>query len=132
MCAQLMLLHLPVGLLSSLTLHFSPIAALILQICRKLRAMFGATLVPIVMCTAMGEGSEALMKCREAGATDVLLKPFERGRMLEKVHQHCQEKVSTRLKRLAECASKDLHACAGMFGVLSTSFTSSTFIALDV
>uniref|UniRef100_A0A7S3R4Z1 Response regulatory domain-containing protein n=1 Tax=Dunaliella tertiolecta TaxID=3047 RepID=A0A7S3R4Z1_DUNTE len=66
------------------------------EICRKLRNLFGPTPVPIVMCTAMGEGSEALRNCREAGATDFLLKPFERGKMLEKVHLHCPHKVAPR------------------------------------
>lgn len=63
------------------------------QICRKLRALFGVEQVPIVMCTAMGAGSSALNKCKGAGATDVLLKPFERAKMLDQVQRHCSHKV---------------------------------------
>lgn len=63
------------------------------QICRKLRALFGVEQVPIVMCTAMGAGSSALNRCKGAGATDVLLKPFERAKMLDQVQRHCSHKV---------------------------------------
>jgi FixJ family two-component response regulator len=53
--------------------------------------MFGDTPMPIVMCTAMGAGSEAFERCKEAGASDFLLKPFERDKMLQKVHLHCDK-----------------------------------------
>ncbi len=64
------------------------------EICRKMRKVFGSTPIPIVMCTAMTAGSAALESCKEAGATDYLLKPYERAKMIEKVEQYCRDKVS--------------------------------------
>lgn len=66
-----------------------------LQICRKMRQLFGSVPIPIVMCTAMA-ASSALADCKAAGATDFLLKPYERTKMLEKVEQYCGDKVGAR------------------------------------
>ena len=66
-----------------------------LQICRKMRRIFGSTPIPIVMCTAMSEGDSALTKCTEAGADDYLLKPYERAKMIALVEKYCSGKVGT-------------------------------------
>lgn len=63
------------------------------EICRKMRQVFGAAPIPIVMCTAMTAGSSALEACKRAGATDYLLKPYERMKMISKIEQYCPEKV---------------------------------------
>ncbi len=63
------------------------------QICRRMRQVFGGAPIPIVMCTAMTAGSQALQDCKDAGATDFLLKPYERTRMLEKINAYCADKV---------------------------------------
>lgn len=62
------------------------------EICRKLRAAFGAVPIPIVMCTALTAGHTALDECMKVGATDYLLKPYERNKMIEKVQQYCGDK----------------------------------------
>lgn len=37
--------------------------------------MFGTMQVPIIMCTALTAGHDALQECMTAGATDYILKP---------------------------------------------------------
>ena len=63
------------------------------QVCRKMRKIFGDVNVPIVMCTALTAGHSALDECMTAGATDYLLKPYERGKMIEKIEKYCGAKV---------------------------------------
>lgn len=58
----------------------------------KLRQMFGTVAVPIVMCTAMSAGSTALDKCLQLGATGVMLKPYERSKVLEVINSYCGSK----------------------------------------
>mmetsp|Transcript_25580 Transcript_25580/g.64897 ORF Transcript_25580/g.64897 Transcript_25580/m.64897 type:complete len:228 (+) Transcript_25580:74-757(+) len=71
------------------------------EICRKMREVFGAVPIPIVMCTAMTGGSQALADCKAAGATDFLLKPYERTKMMEKVALYCGDKVKEKSKPAA-------------------------------
>jgi DNA-binding response OmpR family regulator len=63
------------------------------QVCKEMRRVFGSAPVPIIMCSAMGERSSAMDACRAAGATDVLLKPYEREAIIAKIEQHCGHKV---------------------------------------
>ncbi|KAL6752831.1 CheY-like superfamily [Haematococcus lacustris] len=63
-------------------------------ICRKMRSLFGAERIPIVMCTAMSEGSGALNECLKAGASDVVLKPYDRERMFSMVKQYVPQAFS--------------------------------------
>eukprot|EP00798_Chlamydomonas_sp_ICE-L_P022007 gene22007-29066_t len=63
-----------------------------LEICKKLRAAFGSLNIPIVMCTALTAGHSALDECLKGGATDYLLKPYERSKMVEKVVHYCGDK----------------------------------------
>ncbi|KAG1676633.1 hypothetical protein FOA52_008762 [Chlamydomonas sp. UWO 241] len=63
------------------------------EVCRKMRTIFGETPVPIVMCTAMTAGSSKLDDCKDAGASDVLLKPYERTVILSMVERHCGAKA---------------------------------------
>lgn len=95
------------------------------QVCTKLRSIFGPVDIPIVMCTAL-TGSTKLEQCREAGASDVLPKPYERSAMIDMVEKHCGEKVRT---PAAACTCTRLpaygcpihahgwmrHACMGRF-----------------
>ncbi|MEW5304760.1 MAG: hypothetical protein WDW38_009680 [Sanguina aurantia] len=58
------------------------------EICRKMKAVFGDVNIPIVMCTALSAGSKGLRMANEAGSVDVLLKPYDRIRMLDVVAKH--------------------------------------------
>lgn len=59
-----------------------------------MKAVFGDVDIPIVMCTALSAGSKGLRLANEAGSVDVLLKPYDRVRMLEVVEKHVgKEKV---------------------------------------
>jgi len=64
------------------------------QVCRKLREKFEDRDIPIVMCTALTSGHKALDECKRKGATDHLLKPYDRIKMIAMIQQYCGEKVS--------------------------------------
>lgn len=57
----------------------------------KLRQMFGPVPIPIVMCTAMSAGP-AVTRCLQNGASGVLLKPYERAKVLEVIQRQCGAK----------------------------------------
>lgn len=76
-----------------------------------MRKVFGSTPVPIIMCTAMTAGASALDDCMRAGATDILLKPYERTKMLEKIEQYCGAKVC------ASCCCNSACPVTGLPGV---------------
>mmetsp|Transcript_18081 Transcript_18081/g.38907 ORF Transcript_18081/g.38907 Transcript_18081/m.38907 type:complete len:216 (+) Transcript_18081:138-785(+) len=75
------------------------------EICRKMRGVFGSTPVPIVMCTALTAGHSALAECLAAGATDYLLKPYERVKMIEKVEKYCGAKCKQAAPTTADVRS---------------------------
>lgn len=68
---------------------------LCLQVLKKLKATFGSTDIPIVMCTAMSAASTELTECRALGAADVLLKPYDRDKMVQMVDSLVGNKVRT-------------------------------------
>lgn len=74
-----------------------------LQICRKMKAVFGDVNIPIVMCTALSAGSKGLRNANEAGSVDVLLKPYDRKRMLEVVEKHVGK------QKVGRPSVRDLH-----------------------
>lgn len=80
------------------------------QVLAELRRVFGATKVPIVMCTAMSANSAELDRCLANGAADVLLKPYERTRVAEIVNKHCPGKATPRAT--APAASLPMAAAA--------------------
>ncbi len=49
--------------------------------------------VPIVMCTALTAGHKGLDACKDKGATDHLLKPYDRDSMIKMIQKYCGEKV---------------------------------------
>ena len=65
----------------------------IIQVCRKLREKFGSVNIPIVMCTALTAGHKALDECKQKGATDHLLKPYDRLKMIAIIEKYCGDKV---------------------------------------
>lgn len=70
------------------------VPALLLQVCKTMRGMFGSQAIPICMCTALGADShDQIEACKQAGSSDVLLKPFERIKVLDMIHKHCGHKV---------------------------------------
>ncbi|KAG2432254.1 hypothetical protein HXX76_009172 [Chlamydomonas incerta] len=60
----------------------------------KLRSRFAGFNVPIVMCTAMSANSVELERCLNNGAVDILLKPYERSRVMDIVEKHCPGKAA--------------------------------------
>ncbi|GFR45037.1 hypothetical protein Agub_g6407 [Astrephomene gubernaculifera] len=62
----------------------------------NLGAKFGRANIPIVMCTAMSANSVELERCLAAGAVDVLLKPYERSRVMSVVEKYCPGKSTSR------------------------------------
>ncbi|PNG66962.1 Transcriptional regulatory protein ZraR, partial [Tetrabaena socialis] len=61
----------------------------------RLRDTFGDA-VPIIMCTAMSANSVELDRCLDAGAVDVLLKPYDRNRVVDMVGKYCPGKAHPR------------------------------------
>ncbi|GAX80829.1 hypothetical protein CEUSTIGMA_g8264.t1 [Chlamydomonas eustigma] len=59
------------------------------EVCRKLRERFGDVPIPIIMCTALTSGHKALEDCKLKGATDNLLKPYDRSTMIATVEKYC-------------------------------------------
>ncbi|KXZ49877.1 hypothetical protein GPECTOR_19g328 [Gonium pectorale] len=62
----------------------------------KLMKRFGSGSVPIVMCTAMSADSVELDRCLAAGAVDILLKPYERSRVMDVVNRFCAGKTASK------------------------------------
>ena len=58
-----------------------------IELTRHLRNTEAYAGIPVLMLTGRGEQA-VIDKCREAGATDVILKPFERETLLKKVQQY--------------------------------------------
>ena len=46
-----------------------------------------------MMCTALTAGHKGLEECKKRGATDHLLKPYDRTRMIAIIEQYCGDKV---------------------------------------
>ena len=79
-----------------------------MQVLLKLRQTFGSVPIPIVMCTAMSAGP-AVNNCLRNGATDVLLKPYERAKVIEVIQRQCGAKVGA---CMCVCMRACVHACA--------------------
>ena len=56
------------------------------DVCMKLNENEGTKHIPIVVLTAKGE-SEAAMKCRDLGADDYVVKPFDLSTLLSKLER---------------------------------------------
>ncbi|PNW76740.1 hypothetical protein CHLRE_11g469400v5 [Chlamydomonas reinhardtii] len=67
----------------------------------NLRSRFAGFNVPIVMCTAMSANSAELDRCLKNGAVDILLKPYERSRVMDIVEKHCPGKAAPAAKPAA-------------------------------
>ncbi|KAG2446964.1 hypothetical protein HYH02_008118 [Chlamydomonas schloesseri] len=67
----------------------------------NLRSRFAGFNVPIVMCTAMSANSVELERCLKNGAADILLKPYERSRVMDIVEKHCPGKAAPAAKPAA-------------------------------
>jgi CheY-like chemotaxis protein len=59
-----------------------------------MRERFGDVTIPIIMCTALTSGHKALEDCKLKGATDNLLKPYDRSAMIAIVEKYCGPKAS--------------------------------------
>jgi hypothetical protein len=89
-----------------------PLAPMLSKVCRQMRAIFNGVNIPIVLCTALGDGAAAIQQALLAGATDYLLKPYERNKLLDKIRKHAPGKVST--------VSRCIHSCPVLFTALTS------------
>lgn len=63
-----------------------------LSICRKLKSSAATQMIPIIFMTVDHRKTQSRIKCLEAGAEDILVKPIERWDLITKVKNLIQQK----------------------------------------